>query len=70
MLLVSIYFGNLTASSVKMLNVMLKTPEPCQPVTPHLLGTYFREMLTHIHKKKLVNMLMVCERKISKYINK
>lgn len=47
-----------------------KTLKPCQPLIPLFLGKYFKEMLTHIDKKKLANMLMTCESKISKYINK
>lgn len=64
-LLVNVYFGNLTTPS----NVK-KTLKPCQPLIPLFLGMYFKAMLTHIDKKKLANMLMICESKISKYINR
>lgn len=47
-----------------------KTLKPCQPLIPLFLGMYFKEMLTDIEKKKLANMLMICESKISKYINR
>lgn len=66
MLLVNVYFGNLTTPS----NVKKKNLKPCQPLIPLFLGMYFKEMLTHIDKKKLANMLMICESKINKYINK
>lgn len=67
-LLVNVYFGNLTTpSNVKKKN---KTLKPCQPLIPLFLGMYFKAMLTHIDKKKLANMLMICESKISKYINR
>ena len=67
MLLVNVYFGNLTTpSNVK----KKKTLKSCQPLIPLFLGMYFKEMLTHIDKKKLANMVMICESKISKYINK